>query len=128
MIEPTPEENQVVEQVKAIARAIDAKKGFNVVALDVRHSSSITNFILIAEGDVPRHVVALSQAVLDEMDKEGQSPQRVEGKAEGHWIVVDFVDIIVHLFTTEMRDKYALEGLWKESYLVDLNLMREEES
>lgn len=111
-----------LENIRLIAKAIDDKKGFNIVALDVKHSSSITDYIIIAEGDVSRHVKALYQAVVNVMHQRGESPQYVDGVADGDWIVIDYIDCIIHLFTTEMREKYALEGLWKESHLVDLKL------
>ena len=115
-------ENDNLITLNKIAQAIYDKKGFNILALDVRGLSSITDFIVIAEGNVDRHVIAIARSVVDELQTIGEIPYCVEGEADGDWVVVDYSSIMVHLFQPGMREKYQLESLWKEAKIVDLEI------
>ena len=106
--------------LQRVAQAIYDKKGFNILVLDVRGVCSMTDYFIIAEGTVDRHVMALASNIIDETAKVGQAPFRVEGMQTGDWIVLDYVDFIVHLFIPELREKYALEELWQEGKVVDI--------
>lgn len=108
--------------LNVVAQAIYDKKGENILALDVRGICTMTDYFVIAEGTVDRHVKALANMVIDEAAKVGQRPLHVEGMQEGDWAVIDFGDFVVHLFTTEMRGKYALEEVWHKGKVVDLNI------
>jgi ribosome-associated protein len=106
----------------AIAQAIYDRKGMNIVALDVSGQSSLCRHFVIAEGNVNRHVVAIGHAVLDAMRALGEKPLRIEGETSGEWLVIDFGDTIVHVFMPGMRERYALEELWKDAQSLDLEL------
>lgn len=106
--------------IDKMSRTIFDKKGFNILALDVRGNCSLTDYLLIAEGHAERHVISIAKAIIDSAPTH---PIRVEGLANGDWVVLDFSDIIVHLFRPGMREKYSLERLWKESRIIDLNLI-----
>lgn len=108
--------------LNAIAQAIFDKKGFNILAIDVRDISTLTDFFLIAEGSVDRHVRGISLAVEEKLSEMGHRALHVEGKESGDWIVMDFCDVLVHLFIPDLREKYALENLWKEGKIVDLDI------
>ncbi len=110
------------ETLNAIAQVIYDKKGFNILALDVRGLSNITDFILIAEGNVDRHVASIGKAIQEELAERGQDPIHVEGFKSGDWVVLDYADVTVHLFTPGLREKYSLERLWGESKIVDLEI------
>lgn len=103
-----------------ICQKIYDKKGFNVLTLDIREVSSLTDYFIIAEGNVERHVQALSSTIVDELANEGRKPMHIEGAGQGDWIVLDYGDIIIHLLTSDMREKYALEQVWKASKVVDI--------
>lgn len=105
-----------------IAQAIFDKKGFNILVLDVRGISTMTDYFLIAEGSVDRHVKALSTAIRNELATIGLSPLYLEGEQEGDWVVQDYGNIVIHLFVPDLREKYALEDLWKESKIVDVKI------
>ncbi len=105
-----------------IAQAIFDKKGMNILGLDVRGISSLTDYVIIAEGNVDKHVVAIAQAVIEVLKQEGCNPIHVEGLQTGDWVVIDFLDIMVHLFMPGLREKYRLEDLWKEGQLFDLTI------
>lgn len=105
-----------------IAQAIYDKKGMNILALDVRGISTMADYFVIAEGNVDRHVRALSGAIKDAMQTHQIRPLHCEGEQSGDWIVLDFGEIVVHLFVPELREKYALEELWNKSKIVDVNI------
>jgi ribosome-associated protein len=104
-----------------IAQTLFDKKGFNILALDVRGVSTLTDYFLIAEGNVDKHVIALAKEIVARLKKEGELPTHVEGLGEGDWIVIDYLEIIIHLFRPGLREKYQLERLWREGRIVDLD-------
>lgn len=108
--------------LNAIAQAIFDKKGFNILALDVRCVSNLTDYIIIAEGNIERHVSAIAEGVIQRLKEMGQSPVFVEGRSSGDWIVIDYLHIMVHLFMPGLRDKYQLEQLWKQGQIVDVQI------
>jgi len=105
-----------------IAQAIFDKKGTNILALDLRDISTITDYLIIAEGSVDRHIIAIAHNVEKSLAEAGVKPVRVEGMSEGDWVVLDYLDVMVHLFTPGLRERYQLEQLWKEGKIVDLNI------
>lgn len=105
-----------------VAQTIFDKKGFNIIALDVRDTSTLTDYFVIAEGNVDRHVKAIGRAICDDLFENGYKPIHIEGEKTGDWMVLDFGEFIVHLFMPELREKYALEDLWKEAKIVDLKI------
>lgn len=105
-----------------IAQTIFDKKGMNILALDLRNVSNMTDYFLIAEGSVDRHVIGIYRAIIEDLQKEGRTPLHTEGEQVGDWVVIDYGDIIIHLFTPEMREKYALEQLWHEGKIADLSI------
>ena len=112
----------VPEAVRSTCQAIIDKKGLNVVALDVRGVSTMTDYFIIAEGTVPRHVAALAQNVSDVLRKNHVTPSHIEGLSDGEWVVLDYMDFVLHLFTPELRDYYALEEIWKEGKVMKIPL------
>lgn len=107
--------------VDAICQKIFDKKGFNILALDVRGVSSMTDYFIIAEGNVERHVQALSTAIYELLEESKIKPIHTEGESNGDWIVLDYGDVIVHFFIPDMREKYQLEQVWKEGKVVDVS-------
>lgn len=116
------EENPILKELTRIAQAVYDKKGVNTLIIDVRNISSMTDYFIIAEGTVDRHVKALSNAIIDELAQLKRSPLHVEGQQEGDWVVVDYGDYVIHLFIPELREKYALEELWRKGQVVDVKI------
>jgi len=112
----------IKEELDLIAQTIFDKKGFNIVAIDVRDVSTMVDYFVFAEGNVDRHVNTIAGEIIDVMSKEGVKPLRIDGESVGDWVVIDFGDIFVHLFTPEMREKYRLENMWHEGKIVDLTI------
>lgn len=111
------------ELLDHVAQTLFDKKGANIIGLDLREVSQMTDFFVIAEGTVDRHVRALAELVIDACEKHGVRPCRIEGLETGDWVVIDFGNLMVHLFIPEMREKYALEELWHEGKIIDLKIV-----
>lgn len=111
-----------VQNIHTAAQAIFDKKGINILALDVKGVSSLTDYVLIAEGSVDRHVVAMAKEVIDTLKKQGEKPLYVEGLQSGDWIVIDYLDYMIHIFMPGLRDKYQLEELFRDGKIVELKL------
>ncbi len=108
--------------LNAIAQTIFDKKGLNILALDLRGISSLTDYVIIAEGNVDRHVIAIGAAIEQTLKEQGVRPIHVEGMSTGDWVVIDYLQVMVHLFMPGLRDKYQLETLWRNGEIVDLQI------
>jgi ribosome-associated protein len=115
--------DSALKLLDVIAQALFDKKGKNILALDLKGISTMTDYIIIAEGNVDRHLKALATEVSDAMEQRGYRPLHIEGMRDSDWIIVDFGEIIVHLFTPELREKYAIEELWRSGSIVDLHII-----
>ncbi|NGX56323.1 MAG: Ribosomal silencing factor RsfS [Candidatus Anoxychlamydiales bacterium] len=105
-----------------IAQTIYDKKGENIIALDVKGISSITDYVIIASANVERHSQAIAKSVIDELKKIKERPSFIEGASDGDWIVIDYMNIMVHIFIPELRERYKLESLFSEAKIIDLNI------
>jgi ribosome-associated protein len=96
------------------AHAAD-KKASDIIALDLRGVAGYTDFFVICSGNSDRQTKAIHDAVHQGLKKHhGMLPRRVEGLTEARWILMDYLDVVVHVFTPETRDYYRLEQLWGE--------------
>lgn len=100
------------EQVKAIEQALEDRKGTDIKAYDMRGKSSLADFFVVATGAAAPHLKALIAETQAAMKKAGISSYRTSGDPESGWIVVDYIDVVVHVFSPEARAYYALEKLW----------------
>lgn len=112
--------NKDMKVLETICQSIFDKKGFNILALDVRGLSTMTDYYVIAEGNVEKHVQALARELCDNLYLQGRRPLHIEGQRLGDWVVLDYSDVVVHLFIPDMREKYALEQLWQEASIIDV--------
>jgi len=95
-----------------IGEILKNKGASEIQLIDVRHQTIITDFFLIATGKNVPNVKALTEEVIDKMAKENRNPIRTEGIKEGRWVVLDYADVLVHIFHKEEREFYRLERLW----------------
>ena len=99
----------------AAAKALDAKRGKDIVVLKVDEMTVITDYMVIATGRSVPQVKALAENVEEELAKLNLFARRREGVNEGHWCILDYGDVMVHVFQTETRDFYKLEQLWADA-------------
>jgi ribosome-associated protein len=95
--------------------AIEDRKGMRIMVLDLRGLNDATDFFVIASGTSDAHVRGLADGVIQAMTKAGNAAHHVEGLPAGRWVLLDFVDIVVHLFHPETRAFYRLERLWQDA-------------
>jgi ribosome-associated protein len=102
--------------VSEIARYAADKKAADVVELDLRRVLGYTDYFLICSGNTSRQTKAIHDAILEGLKHEHNTfPHRVEGAGRAEWILMDYLDVVVHIFTPEMRAYYRLEELWGEA-------------
>lgn len=103
------------EKALLICKLLSEKKGENIVYIDVASKSSLCDYFVIAGGRSSTAVKALCENLEEKLEKEyGVIPERRDGGREGRWNVLDYGDVIVHVFNDEMRDFYHLERLWED--------------
>jgi ribosome-associated protein len=110
------------ELLQIAALAADSKQAVDLVALDVSGPLPLTDVFLLATGRNERNVVAIAGEIEDKLIEGGAKPLRREGRAEGRWILLDFGDLIVHVFHEEDRMFYSLERLWKDCPVIPIDL------
>lgn len=102
-------------KVEEICSRLSAKKAGNIVYIDVAEKTSLCDYFVICSGTSATQVKALAENLEEKLSKECEiSPERVEGVRGGRWAVLDYRDVIVHIFNGETRDFYCLERLWED--------------
>lgn len=116
---PAPKPAQETNKLIALAAAEFAleKKGANIKVLDVRNITSFTDYFVIISGSSDMQVKAIAENILTKMRDAGVTPWKSEGWDVLQWVIVDFVDVVVHVFTETARDFYNLERLWADAPL-----------
>ena len=110
-----------IEQARRIAALAQEKLARDVVILDMQPVCSYTDYFVVATGNTPRQTKAIWDEVHERLKKdEGVLPRSIAGEREGRWIVADYLDVILHVFTPESRDYYRLEELWGDVPSVEL--------
>ena len=113
------------EKVKQIVRILDSAKAFNLKVLRLTGLTTLTDYFIIASGGSSTQVKALSDKVEEKLAEEGIRPRRVEGLQSASWVLMDYGDIILHLFQKETRDFYGIEHLWADAPALDIAPMLE---
>ncbi len=90
-------------------------KGLEPVILEVKGLCSFADYFIVCSGGSRRHVLALAQHLEESLSKAGAKPLGVEGMEEGQWVLMDYNDVVIHIFSQPLREFYNLEGLWAEA-------------
>lgn len=112
---PPPENPRAKALAKRIAELVLDKKGTDVVILDVRGKTSYADYMVVASGESDRQVSAMADNVLTTLKTEGERPVGSEGQDTGNWVLLDYGEVVAHLFFNEVRAFYDLEGLWADA-------------
>ncbi|MBQ3354456.1 MAG: ribosome silencing factor [Bacteroidales bacterium] len=105
------------EIVATVVEAMDSVKGKEIVTLDLRETgTAVTDYFVICHANSKTQVDALADKIIDEVrNKNGVKPYHIEGRDNTEWILIDFVDVVVHVFLQSMRQFYQLEELWADA-------------
>jgi ribosome-associated protein len=103
------------ELVDRIVEAAADKKAIDIRVLEVGDIVGYTDFFVVCSGNTERQVKAIKDGIYEELKRDGVLPRRVEGEREAHWILMDYLDAVVHIFTPDARAYYRLEQLWGEA-------------
>jgi len=102
------------------AKVLDKKKAIDVVIADIGAKSSFADYFVIASGTSERQIGSLADEVGDKLEKEGITAKNVEGKPSSGWILMDYGDVIINLFTLEMRERYNIEKVWGDCKITSI--------
>lgn len=107
--------------LEVAVRAADLKRAEDIIALDVSEVSLLADYFMICHGTNSRQVEAIANEVIEKVEEAGGEVKRVEGMDSARWILIDFGDLVVHIFMEDEREFYGLEKLWADAPLVDLS-------
>lgn len=110
---------QVLDKALLCLNIIKERKAIDPVLLEVEKLSSITDYFLIASGNSVRQVQAITRHLKKRLDEENFKAYGSEGEQEGHWVLLDYNDVVIHIFYQPDRELYDLEGLWIEAPRID---------
>ena len=105
----------MISQLREAVQAAQDHKALELRVLDLEGSCSFTSYFLICSGTSTSHTKAIGDAIVEELKKSGFAPTHVEGYAQGEWILVDYLNFVVHVFSERARQFYDLERLWKNA-------------
>lgn len=115
-----------MDEIKALALEIsgliDDKKGEDIVLLEVKGKCSIADYFIIATGNNDRQVSAIVYHIYDKLSEKGIRVRSIEGQRQGRWIIMDYYDVIVHVFHKDERYYYNLERLWNDARSLKLDI------
>lgn len=117
------EKTTLVEKLaQVVVHGMQEKKAHDITLLDLRNiGSSVSDFFVVCHANSPLQVDAIAKSVEEEVFKAfSQEPWRKEGLTQGEWVVLDYVDVVVHIFIAEKRDYYGIEDLWADAELIDI--------
>lgn len=112
---PAVPASELPDVVRRSAELAQERKAHGVVVLDLRGISSATDFFVLASGRSDVQVKAIAEHVADELRKQGHRPGHVEGLQGGRWVLLDYIDFVVHVFHPQAREFYQLENLWGDA-------------
>ena len=109
------------EQSILTAKALSSKKGLDIKVIEIRDVSVLADYMVIATGTSTTHVKALADEVEYQLDNAGISVSHIEGYRSNTWILLDYIDVIVHVFSDEAREFYDLDRLWQDGKEIDIS-------
>lgn len=100
--------------LEQIIKVLEDKKAIDIKKVDIKDKTTIADYFIIASGTSSTHIKALADNVEENLKEQGIKPVKIEGYNSGTWILMDYSDVIVHIFTEEEREHYNLEDLWEK--------------
>jgi ribosome-associated protein len=112
---------KTLEKARLCLEIIRERKAIDPILMEVGRLTSFTDYFLVASGNSSRQVQAISQHMARRLREEGFRPIGIEGEQEGHWVLMDYGDVVIHVFYQPVREFYDLEGLWTEAPRVEID-------
>jgi len=107
-----PARPRLPKAIQAVVAGARDKKALDVVVLDLRESDAFTDFFVVCSGSNPRQVQAIADGIEQALKAQDQRPAAIEGYPRAEWVLLDYFDFVVHVFSTHARDFYGLDRLW----------------
>ena len=121
MADPAISKNITLDAVRVVCAAAEEKQAENTVVLDMRETFPITDYFIVTGGENPRKIKAISRNIEDQLlAQKGLKPFLREGDEGSGWILLDYLDFVIHVFRNEEREFYRLEQLWQDAPVVKL--------
>ncbi len=114
------------QALKIAVKAVDDKKGIDVVVLDITSVATFTDYFLICSGDSTRQIQAIADEVQQKLAANGHRPAHVEGYNNAEWILMDYLDLVIHIFSRKARAYYDLERLWRDAKILEVPKLLEQ--
>ena len=115
------------DMVQAAFKALDEKLAVDISVIDISQVSVVADYFIIAAGNSANQVQAIADDVMEKMGRAGYDLRQVEGYQSARWILLDYHDVVIHVFYQEDRRFYDLERIWRDGKFVDVNEFRKEE-
>ncbi len=115
----------MIDALKIALNAADSKKASDIVAMDITEIATFTNYFLICSGDSSRQMHAIADEVEKQLAASGIRPSHIEGYQNAEWILMDYIDLVVHIFSKNARTYYDLERLWRDGKELDTDKLIE---
>jgi ribosome-associated protein len=109
----------MIDALKIAASAADDKKAYDIVALDISKIASFADYFLLCTGDSSRQIQAIADEVDQRLKASGIRPSHVEGYQNAEWVLMDYIDLVIHIFSKNARAYYDLERLWRDGKKLD---------
>ncbi len=118
----------MIDALKIAVNAADDKKAYDLVALDISEIASFANYFLLCTGDSSRQIQAIADEVEQRLKAFGIRPSHIEGYQNAEWILMDYIDLVVHIFSKNARIYYDLERLWRDGKKLDTSKLIQEKA
>ena len=110
-----------LQMLEVAVKAADLKRAEDILAYDVSKMTPLADYYMICHGNSGRQVEAITNEIIDQVESIGGVLRQLEGKSKGSWMLIDFGDLVVHVFTEEDREFYQVEKLWLDGDIVDID-------
>ena len=109
------------QTMEAIVKCIDSKKGVDIKVLNISGVTTMADYFIICQGNSNTQMKAIAEEIEEKLSENGIKPIGREGMSTAYWILMDYSDVIVHIFSSESRNFYAIENLWADAEEVDIS-------
>jgi len=110
----------MLDALKIALKAVDGKKAIDIVALDISQIASFAHYFLLCSGESARQIQAIVDEVEMKLKEKGVRPNHIEGYRNAEWVLMDYIDVVIHVFSRRAREYYDLERLWRDARKVDV--------